>query len=93
MFGYVAPVLSVLPDEQKQRYRSVYCGVCHALKSRHGQSGRLSLSNDMTFLALLLSSLYEPETAQATARCGIHPVKKHPFCSSSMIDFILINYN
>ena len=54
MFGYVAPVLSVLTDEQKQRYRSVYCGVCHALKSRHGQSGRLSLSNDMTFLALLL---------------------------------------
>ena len=87
MFGYVAPVLSVLTDEQKQRYRSVYCGVCHALKSRHGQSGRLSLSNDMTFLALLLSSLYEPETAQATARCGIHPVKKHPFCSSSMIDY------
>ena len=42
MFGYVAPVLSVLTDEQKQHYRSVYCGVCHALKSRHGQSGRLS---------------------------------------------------
>ena len=59
MFGYVAPVLSVLSDEQKQRYRSVYCGVCHALKARHGQPGRLSLSNDMTFLALLLSSLHD----------------------------------
>ena len=59
MFGYVAPVLSVLNDEQRLRYRSLYCGVCHALKERHGQSGRLSLSNDMTFLAMLLSSLYE----------------------------------
>ena len=42
MFGYIAPVLSVLSDEQKQRYRSFYCGVCHALLKRHGQA-RLSL--------------------------------------------------
>ena len=87
MFGYITPVLSVLSEEQKQRYRSVYCGVCHALKERHGQIGRLSLSNDMTFLALLLSSLYEPETSLTDARCGIHPVKKHPFFASSMIDY------
>lgn len=87
MFGYVAPVLSVLNDEQRLRYRSLYCGVCHALKQRHGQSGRLSLSNDMTFLAMLLSSLYEPETVQKDSRCGIHPLKKHSFCSSSMIDY------
>ena len=57
MFGYIAPVLSVLSEEQKRRYRSFYCGLCHALRERHGQSGRLSLSNDMTFLAVLLSSL------------------------------------
>ena len=68
MFGYIAPVLSVLNDEQRLRYRSLYCGVCHALKQRHGQSGRLSLSNDMTFLAMLLSSLYEPETVQKDSR-------------------------
>ena len=55
MFGYITPVLSVLSDEQKQRYRSFYCGVCHSLRERHGQAGRLSLSNDMTFLAVLLS--------------------------------------
>ncbi len=87
MFGYIAPVLSVLTEEQKQRYRSVYCGVCHALRDRHGQAGRISLSNDMTFLALLLSSLYEPESQKADARCGIHPLKSHPFVSSSMIDY------
>ena len=85
MFGYIAPVLSVLSEEQKQRYRSFYCGVCHALRERHGQSGRLSLSNDMTFLAMLLSSLYEPETGNTVSRCGIHPVKSHAFLSSPMI--------
>ena len=87
MFGYITPVLSVLTEERKQRYRAFYCGVCHALKQRHGQAGRISLSNDMTFLALLLSSLYEPDTAQTDARCGIHPLKSHPFLSSPMIDF------
>lgn len=87
MFGYIAPVLPALSEEQKRRYRSVYCGVCHALKTRHGQSGRLSLSNDMTFLALLLSSLYEPEDAPAEARCAVHPLKNHGYLSSPMIDF------
>ena len=87
MFGYIAPVLSVLTEEQKQRYRAVYCGVCHALMKRHGQTGRLSLSNDMTFLALLLSSLYEPESFLARSRCAVHPVKSHEYLSSPMIDY------
>lgn len=87
MFGYIAPVLSALTEEQKQRYRSFYCGLCHSLRTRHGQAGRLSLSNDMTFLALLLSSLYEPESSSSVSRCGIHPLKQHPFFSSRMIDF------
>ena len=87
MFGYIAPVLSVLSEEQKQRYRRVYCGVCHALKERHGRTGRLSLSNDMTFLALLLSSLYEPEDRLTDSRCAVHPLKAHGFLSSPMINY------
>ena len=87
MFGYITPVLSVLTEEQKQRYRVVYCGLCHALKRRHGQAGRISLSNDMTFLALLLSSLYEPETVRTVSHCAVHPLHSRPYLSSSMIDY------
>lgn len=87
MFGYVFPVLSALNEEQKQRYRSFYCGVCHALGSRFGRVRRISLSNDMAFLALLLTSLYEPETVKQTARCGVHPLKTHLYLSSPMIDY------
>ena len=87
MFGYISPVLSVLSEEQKNRYHEAYCGVCHALRDRHGQSGRLSLSNDMTFLALLLSSLYEPESGRSVSRCAVHPMKKHGFLSSPLIDY------
>ena len=87
MFGYIMPVFSVLTEEQKQRYSAVYCGVCHALKRRCGQSARLSLSNDMTFLALLLSSLYEPESVRTVSRCGVHPLRSHAFLSSPLIDY------
>lgn len=87
MFGYIAPVLSVLSEEQKQRYRAFYCGVCHSLRNRHGQLGRVSLSNDMTFLSLLLSSLYEPETRDHRSRCPVHPMKSHEYFSSSLIDY------
>ena len=87
MFGYVSPVLSVLNEEQRIRYRSFYCGVCHALRSRYGQTLRLSLSNDMAFLAMLLTSLYEPETFIKNARCCVHPLKSHSFQSSPVIDY------
>lgn len=87
MFGYVTPVLSVLSEEQKKRYRSFYCGLCHSLRNRHGHVCRISLSNDMTFLAMLLSSLYEPESALAESRCVLHPLSKHAFLSSAMIDY------
>lgn len=87
MFGYIVPVLSVLSDAQKQRYRAFYCGLCHALRNRHGQLRRVSLSNDMTFLALLLSSLYEPDAACADARCALHPLKVHGYVASRLIDY------
>ncbi len=87
MFGYIIPAMSALTEAQQERYRAYYCGVCRSLRLRCGQTGRLSLSNDMTFLALLLSSLYEPETDCREQRCAIHPLKPRKTCSSRMIDY------
>ena len=87
MFGYITPALSGLTEDEKSRYRAMYCGLCHSLQSRHGQTARLTLSHDMTFLALLLHSLYEPESTLRPARCGIHPLKAHPFEQSALIDY------
>ena len=87
MFGYITPVLSVLSEEEKQRYRAFYCGVCHALRSRFGLIDRIALSNDMTFLSIVLSSLYEPDALKTSARCAVHPLKTHAYYSSGMIDY------
>ena len=51
----------MLTEEQLERYRGCYCGLCRSLQERHGELSRLTLNYDMTFLVLLLGSLYEPE--------------------------------
>lgn len=87
MFGYVRPDLQTLTEAERARYRSVYCGLCHALGKRHGQLTRLTLTFDLTYLTLFLSSLYEPEETAGEARCLPHPVKKHAWAMSSVTDY------
>lgn len=77
MFGYIRPYAADLTEEEQKRYRAVYCGLCRALNERFGLAGRLGLNFDMTFLILLLNSLYEPKETRKEALCPPHPVKKH----------------
>jgi len=62
-------------DEMKfrefDRYRGYYCGLCRAIGKRCGSVCRLALSYEMTFLAMLHTSLYEPEQKAKciAARC------------------------
>ena len=88
MFGYIVPVMTVLSNEQKLRYRSFYCGVCHTLRDQYGQIRRLSLSNDMTFLAMLLTSLYDPDAKIIRSRCAVHPLKSHVYLSFGILHII-----
>ena len=76
MFGYVIPNQAALSPEAQARYRTAYCGLCRRIGALHGLRGRLTLSYDLTFLNLLLSSLYEGETPadSGISRCPIHPV-------------------
>ena len=87
MFGYIVTNSEILAEEDKQRYKAVYCGLCRALKERHGQFGRMTLNYDMTFLVLVLNSLYEPEMSKGDERCIIHPCKKHCYLSSEIMEY------
>ena len=77
MFGYVSANIDALSEAQRQRYRACYCGLCKQLRARKGFIGQLTLTYDMTFLILLLSSLYEPEEQENRARCTMHPLTAH----------------
>ena len=77
MFGYVLVNKPELKIKEFELYRSYYCGVCNSLKKRYGLAGRMTLNYDMTFLAMLLSDLYDKEDCDAECRCIAHPVSKH----------------
>ncbi len=77
MFGYVTINKPELKIREYERYHSFYCGLCRTLKERHGRVGQLTLTYDMTFLVILLSSLYEPDTRCERKRCVAHPARTH----------------
>ena len=77
MFGYIIPDQQAMTPEARDRYRTAYCGLCRRAAALHGMAGRMTLSYDLTFLNLLLSSLYEGETPTVaeTGRCPVHPIR------------------
>ena len=77
MFGYIIINKAEMKFKEFDVYHSFYCGICRELKRKYGISGQLSLSYDMTFLAILLTGLYEPETEQSSCKCIAHPFENH----------------
>ena len=79
MFGYISIDTSALSKEERNRYQRVYCGLCQRLGQLYGSAGRMTLTYDMTFLTLLLGSLYRLEETTGASRCMRHPLQKQPF--------------
>lgn len=79
MFGYIVTNPKELLKEENDQYKKYYCGLCHILTAQYGIIGQTSISCDMTFLVMLLSSLYELEENQGSRRCIPHPLKQHPY--------------
>ena len=84
-------VMMVRKDELKfreyDRYRGYYCGLCRAIGQRCSSAGRMALSFEMTFLAMLHTSLYEPDTSDEKHRCLFHPVAKQRMLANEAIDY------
>ena len=87
MFGYIIVHKPELKVREYETYKASYCGLCRSLKKRHGRIGQMTLSYDMTFLALLLTGLYEPETITGCERCIAHPVNRHHFRQNQYFDY------
>lgn len=72
MYGYIRPLRGELRVADYERYQAAYCGLCHALKKRHGPLSRFLVSYDLTFLSLLL----EGEEGNCRRFCPLHPLRK-----------------
>lgn len=77
MFGYIGIHKPELKMKEYYKYRAYYCGLCQVLKERYGRFGQMTLTYDMTFLIILLTSLYESKVTEEQHRCLAHPTKKH----------------
>lgn len=99
MFGYVTADPAALSSEQFARYRGCYCGLCRALGQACGEICRSCLNYDMTFLLLLLSSLYEPTEESGENRCVVHPFRAHTWWQNELtrygayMNVVLAYYN
>ncbi len=87
MFGYVTANWKELTREQKDRYSSIYCGICRGIKQDSGNPARICLSYDMAFLASLLMSLYEPEEVSGKNACLVHPIDHRPWVDTPVIRY------
>ena len=87
MFGYIIVNKQEMKFKEFDLYQSYYCGFCQTLKQHYGKRGQLTLSYDLTFLILLLTSLYEADTEEASCKCIAHPFEKHPTRSNEFTDY------
>ena len=87
MFGYVTINKPELKIKEYYRYKGYYCGLCKTLKQSHGRLGQFTLTYDMTFLIVLLTSLYEVKTEASLERCFTHPTKKHPVLVNEITEY------
>ncbi len=88
MFGYVNINKPELKVKDFYRYKAYYCGLCRSLRNKYGHLGQLTLSYDMTFLIILLSSVYENEPAKKQSRCIVHPVRKQYILQNEITEYV-----
>ena len=79
MFGYVNVFKDELKIKDYLNFRAYYCGLCHAMGRNCSQISRFGLSYDMTFLAVLLSSLSGDVSEYRESPCIAHPLHKRKY--------------
>ena len=84
MFGYVTAYEPELKVKDFKKYKAYYCGLCRTLRQEYGHLGQLTLTYDMTFAIILLTSLYESPVEASRHRCKVHPVKRQEMRTSEI---------
>lgn len=77
MFGYVTICKEMMSKEGYDTFRAYYCGLCKATGRKCSQFARIGLSYDITFLALVLSSVRKEAPTIKGRKCFLHPIWKN----------------
>ncbi len=88
MFGYVKVYQPECKMGEFEQYRGIYCSLCKTLGKQYGFTAQMTLSYDMTFLAVLHMALAEGCTGFKKGRCPYNPLKKRTCCNhNAALDF------
>lgn len=97
MFGYIRINKMDLTFREYEHYKAYYCGMCKYLKRSHTEISRLSINYDITFLILILSSVYQPKAEVFYEKCIVDPIKKKKHIINEVTEYassmnILLTY-
>ena len=87
MFGYVRINKMDLTFREYEHYKAYYCGLCKYLKRNHTELSRMTINYDITFLIVLLSSIYQPSAQVFHEKCIVDPVKKKKHIINEITDY------
>lgn len=85
MFGYIQPDIPYMYVKDGLLYKALYCGLCKSIGKSCGQTARLGLSYDMTFLSALLHNIKNTDVKIDSRRCAVHPFVKRPIAEDDDI--------
>ncbi len=97
MFGYVRINKMDLTFREYEHYKAYYCGLCKTLKRDYTEISRLSINYDITFLILILTSVYMPKSEVFYEKCVVNPVKEKKHMTNEFSEYaaamnILLTY-
>lgn len=75
MFGYVRADTPYLFIKDDTLYRAMYCGVCKGIAEVCGQSARMGLSYDVTFLSVILHNILGEDVKIEKQHCLTHCIR------------------
>ncbi len=84
MFGYVRLHKPSITMGEYEQYKGIYCTLCRRLGKRYGPMARMTLSYDMTFLALLHAALEADDPQFKKGHCSFNPAKRCLNCRNTV---------
>ncbi len=75
MFGYVRTDTPYLYIKDKTLYEAMYCGLCKGIGEVCGQTARLGLSYDITFLSVVLHNILGEDVNIEKSHCLTHCIR------------------
>ncbi len=75
MFGYVRTDTPYLFIKDDNLYRAMYCGVCKGIGATCGQTARIGLSYDVTFLSVILHNILGVDVKIEKQHCLTHCIR------------------